>query len=88
MQQRVQMIRRRQRPSSTVQLPITAALHAENLTLLLRILHHLAIFVNPYFHHFRVSARDMKGNAKLGFVGVMDFTLGSPQGESWHRQRR
>ena len=49
MQQRVQMIRRRQQPSSAAQLPITAALHAENLTLLIRILHHHTKFVNPYF---------------------------------------
>ena len=33
MQQRVQMIRRRPQPSSAAQLPITVALHAENLTL-------------------------------------------------------
>ena len=66
MQQRVQMIRRRQKPSSTVQLPITAALHAENLTLLLRILHHVAIFVNPYFHHFRVSTRRMEVEWQIG----------------------
>ena len=69
MQQRVQMIRRRQKPSSTVQLPITAALHAENLTLLLRILHHLAIFVNPYFLDFAVSRSD-RDNVKLGFIEV------------------
>lgn len=33
MQQRVQIIHRRHQPSSAAQLPIAAALHAENLTL-------------------------------------------------------
>ena len=46
MQQRVQILHRRHSPSSAAQLPITAALHAEDLTLFSCILHHIAKFVN------------------------------------------
>ena len=49
MQQRVQTFHRRAKPSSGAQLPITAALHAEHLTLFGDILHHILSFVNPYF---------------------------------------
>ncbi len=38
MQQRVQLFHRRPLPSSTVQLPITAALNAEQLTLFVTII--------------------------------------------------
>ena len=41
MQQRVQIFHRRHRPSSAVQLPITATLNAEHLTLFNRIIHHM-----------------------------------------------
>ena len=47
MQQRVQIFHRRLKPSSGAQLPITAALYAENLTLFADILHHKPVFVNP-----------------------------------------
>ena len=65
MQQRVQIFHRRpKRSSSAVQLPITATLHAEHLTLFATIIHHLAANVNremyqyieidtsPRFHRF------------------------------------
>ena len=41
MQQRVQIFHRRHKPSSAVQLPITATLNAEHLTLFNRIIHHM-----------------------------------------------
>ena len=46
MQQRVQIVHRRHSPSSEAQLPITAALHADDLTLFSCILHHIVKFVN------------------------------------------
>lgn len=49
MQQRVQTFHRRAKPSSGAQLPITAALHAEHLTLFGDILHQNLPFVNPHF---------------------------------------
>ena len=49
MQQRVQIFHRRQRPSSAVQLPITATLYAEYLTLFGVIIHHMAANVNTLF---------------------------------------
>ena len=49
MQQRVQTFHRRAKPSSDAQLPITAALHAEHLTLFGIILHQVLLFVNPHF---------------------------------------
>ena len=73
MQQRVQIIRRRTMPSSAVQLPITAALHAENLTLFPCILHHLVIFVNPLFVF--LSAR-IGGLSCVG-GGVLDAPFGN-----------
>jgi len=42
MQQRAQVFHRRPKPSSATQLPIVAALNAENLTLLHPILHDTA----------------------------------------------
>lgn len=47
MQQRVQISHRRDSPSSATQLPIMAALHAENLTLFVAILQDIIGKVKP-----------------------------------------
>lgn len=47
MQQRVQFFHRRDSPSSTTQLPIMAALHAEKLTLFVAILQDVIGKVKP-----------------------------------------
>lgn len=52
MQQRAQIPHRRPKPSSATQLPIVAALNAENLTLLHPILHETAGNVNTQFDIF------------------------------------
>ena len=54
MQQRVQIFHRRpDRSSSAVQLPITATLHAEYLTLFAVIIQHLAENVKTLLHRMR-----------------------------------
>ena len=50
MQQRVQIFHRRHTPSSAVQLPITATLNAEYLTLFAVIIQHLPAVVNREFY--------------------------------------
>ena len=42
-------------PSSAVQLPITATLHAEYLTLFIRIIQHLTVIVNSNFFESQIS---------------------------------
>ena len=55
MQQRVQIFHRRpSRSSSAVQLPITATLYAEYLTLFGVIIHHMAANVNTYFARYKI----------------------------------
>ena len=49
MQQRVQIFHRRQTPSSAVQLPITATLNAEYLTLFVVIIQQMEGIVNREF---------------------------------------
>ena len=48
MQQRVQILHRRDTPSSATQLPIMAALHAEDLTLFVLILQEMDGIVKPF----------------------------------------
>jgi hypothetical protein len=50
-------------PSSAVQLPITATLHAEYLTLFIRIIQHLTVIVNSNFFESQISILYYRKNA-------------------------
>ena len=57
MQQRVQIFHRRHKPSSAIQLPITATLNAEYLTLFVLIIHHAPENVNTFFDWMLLDIR-------------------------------